>query len=91
MFRMLLEKKKLALKSAANHPYYSTSQQMNRYATIAQKEITDISNSKTKQKQFNEMFENNPRLLMAVTPHKHVESLDGSFHLDVMTDIQLSR
>ena len=37
------------------------------------------------------MVENNPRLLMAVTPHSNVDSLDGSFHMDVMTDIELSK
>jgi len=37
------------------------------------------------------MVETDPRLLMAVTPFKSVESIDGSFHIDLMTDINLSK
>ena len=37
------------------------------------------------------MVESDSRLLVAVTPSKNLESMDGSFHIDLITDVNLTK
>jgi len=71
-------------------PYYSAEQQNQRYKKIAKDELRRKQQLKLVNRRFIEKCESNEHMILAVTPDKNVESINGTLNFDFMTDVNFS-
>jgi len=64
---------------------------MHRYAKIAEKELHRVAEAKSHNREFIDMVERSKNLLLAVTPDREVQSIDGIIPFEMITDVNLSK